>query len=226
MGNHQSNGTEAKSSKVSAGRFGILVVSGLLVCLSSFFWDSAVIEWVNTHDWEPLKKLAGFLSRWGDWPELMLYGGIGLGWAWTTRNRDLFKILLCMMFASTVAGAVVNSIRLTSGRARPNNTEATYEWNGLWRDGEFLLSKNKYHSFPSGHSGAAFAFFGLPLFADRRNWWLVLMAAGIAWSRIYLNVHHLSDVLVGAFIGIFVAAIVWDRFGPIAGRLVGRSKTE
>ena len=209
MGDHQSNESGPKSSRVSAAWFIAAVILGLLLCAVSFLYDGAVIDWVNAHDSKLLKELAGFLSRWGDWPELMIYGLIGLGLAWSARSQRLFKLVLCMMFAATVAGAVVNSVRLVSGRARPNNTEATHEWNGLWRGNEFLLFKNNYHSFPSGHCGAAFAFFGVPVFADRRHWWLLLAAAAIAWSRIYLNVHHLSDVFAGAFAGLLTGALVW-----------------
>jgi len=209
MGDHQSNESGPKSSRVSAAWFIAAVILGLLLCAVSFLYDGAVIDWVNAHDSKLLKELAGFLSRWGDWPELMIYGLIGLGLAWSARSQRLFKLVLCMMFAATVAGAVVNSVRLVSGRARPNNTEATQEWNGLWRGNEFLLFKNNYHSFPSGHCGAAFAFFGVPVFADRRHWWLLLAAAAIAWSRIYLNVHHLSDVFAGAFAGLLTGALVW-----------------
>jgi undecaprenyl-diphosphatase len=218
MGDHQSNESGTKSSRVSTAWLIGAVILGVLLCAVSFFFDRAVIDWVNAHDSRPLKELAGFLSRWGDWPELMLYGVFGLGLAWLTRNRRLLRLLLCMMFAATVGGAVVNSVRLVSGRARPNNTEATQEWNGLWRGKEFLLFKNNYHSFPSGHCGAAFAFFGVPVFADRRNWWLLLAAIAIAWSRIYLNVHHLSDVFVGSFAGLLTAALMWRWFrARIAG---------
>ena len=39
---------------------------------------------------------------------------------------------------------------------------------------------------------------------------LLLIAGAIGWSRIYLNVHHLSDVTVGAFIGIVTAYLLWE----------------
>jgi membrane-associated phospholipid phosphatase len=194
------------------------MVFALLICGLSFAFDGAVIEWVKAHDWKPLKEIAGFLSRWGDWPELMAYGGIGLCISWIARREQLIKVLVGMMIAATIAGAVVNSVRLVSGRTRPNNPEAVKEWNGLWNGGDFLLFKNKYHSFPSGHSGAAFAFFGVPMFANRRDWWPLLLAASIGWSRIYLNVHHLSDVVVGACVGIITAAFVWRRLGKVRSK--------
>ena len=215
MGNHQTNQSARKSSVVSPALLFGLLIAGITLCGLSFFWDQAVIQWVKTHDLKTLKDFAGLLSSWGDWPELMLFGCIGLASAWWVRDRALSKLLLCMMMAATIAGAIVNSVRLVSGRARPNNTEATQEWNGLWRGRKFLLFKNKYHAFPSGHTGAAFAFFGVPVFA--RRWyggWLLLIAVAIGWSRIYLNVHHFSDVTVGAFVGLVIAYLVWKWGAP------------
>jgi membrane-associated phospholipid phosphatase len=153
----------------------------------------------------------------------MLLGCLGLGLAAFARSRVACKILLCMMIAATISGAIVNSVRLLTGRARPSNTEATQEWNGLWRGREFLLFNSQYHSFPSGHTGAAFALFGVLLFADRRHGWWALLAAGlIAWSRIYSNAHHLSDVMVGALLGLLTASFVWERIEPRIDRLLGR----
>jgi undecaprenyl-diphosphatase len=77
------------------------------------------------------------------------------------------------------------------------------------------LFKNKYHAFPSGHAAAAFAFFGVPAFARRSyGWWMLLIAGAIGWSRIYLNVHHLSDVTVGALVGLITAYFVYKRAAP------------
>jgi membrane-associated phospholipid phosphatase len=124
-----------------------------------------------------------------------------------------------MLIAATLCGAIVNSVRLLTGRARPSNTEAIQEWNGLWRGRESLLFNSQYHSFPSGHTGVAFALFGVILFADRRHgWWALLAAAAIAWSRIYSSAHHLSDVVVGAFLGLVTASFVWERIEPRVDR--------
>jgi membrane-associated phospholipid phosphatase len=223
MGNQKSHRSEGKSSEVSVARLFLPLIVGILLCGLSFLFDQAVVEWVKAHDSQSLKHFAAFLSRWGDWPELMLFGCIGLGLGWLARSRVACRVLLCMIIASTISGAIVNSTRLLTGRARPNNTEAAHEWNGLWQGGELLLFKNKYHSFPSGHTGAAFAFFGVPFFANRRHGWLVLFAAAaIAWSRIYLNVHHLSDVMAGAFVGLITAFLVWERLEPRVDRFLGR----
>jgi membrane-associated phospholipid phosphatase len=223
MRNHQSYQGGLKSSEVSAVLLLSPLIVGITLCGLSFLCDQAVIQWVKGHDWTSLKSIAGFLSKWGDGPALMLFGCLAFGLALLVRSRAACKILLCMMIAGTISGAIVNSVRLLTGRARPTNTEATQEWNGLWRGRESLLFNSQYHSFPSGHTGTAFALFGVVLFANRRHgWWALLAAAAIAWSRIYSNAHHLSDVMVGALIGLAIASFVWDRIEPRVDRLLSK----
>ena len=216
MESHQIDESGRISNAVSPIFIRVLLIAGVLLCSLSFFLDQAVIGWVGMHDVKPLREFAHFLSSYGDWPQLMVFGLIGLGVALLLQNRAFARLLICMMIASTMAGAFVNTIRLTSGRTRPNYTGATREWNGLWDGCQFLLFNNKYHAFPSGHSGAASAFFGVPLFARRNYWRLIfLIAIAIGWSRLYLNVHHLSDVVCGVFAGLLIAYLVWTRIGPL-----------
>jgi len=58
------------------------------------------------------------------------------------------------------------------------------------------------HSFPSMHAAAAFA--AIPIL-DReyprlKKFWIAF-AVMVAFSRVYLDMHYLSDVITGAFIG-------------------------
>jgi undecaprenyl-diphosphatase len=72
-------------------------------------------------------------------------------------------------------------------------------------------------SFPSGHTTyAATTCVALVLVftapGPRRRWWWALATlgiAGMAWSRTYLDVHWLSDVVAGALLGIGVALVVF-----------------
>jgi len=208
-----------QSDPVSLPIHWVFLVIGIILCAFSFFWDDTVVAWVQVHDLKGVTRIAGYISNCGNWPELMVLGCVGLGIALWTKNRKLRRIVICMMIASTIAGAAVNSMKILSGRARPNNTEARREWNGLRHDGQFLLFKNKYHSFPSGHTGSAFAFFGVVAFARRSCGWLFLIAAGvIGWSRIQVNAHHLSDVLTGMVVGITVAYLTWWWIQPWLAR--------
>jgi undecaprenyl-diphosphatase len=72
-------------------------------------------------------------------------------------------------------------------------------------------------SFPSGHATFAGATFvaAVLLFtkvdASRRLWWGLALAgiAGMAWSRTYLQVHWLLDVVAGSLLGAGVALVVF-----------------
>jgi glycerophosphoryl diester phosphodiesterase/membrane-associated phospholipid phosphatase len=82
---------------------------------------------------------------------------------------------------------------------------------------------------PSGHAQNALAVWGL-LAASLRRWWaraaLVVLIAGIGWSRIHLGVHFLEDLLVGWLAGGLLLALYlvleprvkawWARTGPTA----------
>lgn len=78
------------------------------------------------------------------------------------------------------------------------------------------------YSFPSGHSMAAMAFFGLLIWLvwrtveDRRKRALICGALGIlialvGFSRIYLAVHYFTDVIAGFAIS-FVWLVVYTKF--------------
>jgi undecaprenyl-diphosphatase len=211
---HQKQPEQNKRSMSDVWKIGIVWLAVLLVAAMIGFWfDPIALQLVADHSNKSAKNFAGFLSKVGDWPELMVLGAAGL--FVIRRHRHLVTVILCMMIAATLAGVTVNCVRLLSGRARPNNTEVAPGWYGISHDGKWLLDKYKYHSFPSGHTGSALAFFGVLGFAFRRwSWGFLLLGAAIGWSRIYLNVHYFSDVVVGAVIGLFFAQFTWEWIGP------------
>jgi undecaprenyl-diphosphatase len=67
------------------------------------------------------------------------------------------------------------------------------------------------HSFPSGHAATSFACATtLTFFAPRLAPLFFVLAAAIAWSRVYVGVHYPLDVLGGAALGAVVAiALRW-----------------
>src|SRR5574344_460749 len=71
-------------------------------------------------------------------------------------------------------------------------------------DEEQIIHKPKYYSFPSGHTTASFSVVAVTML--RCNPPIIIfvlsLASLIAFSRVYLRVHYLSDVLAGAFLGL------------------------
>ena len=211
---HQKQPDQNRRSFWDVRKAEILWLALLVAAAVVGFWlDPIVVQLVAEHSNKAIKSFAGVLSKIGDWPELMVLAAAGL--LVVRRNRRLVVVIVSMMIAATLAGAAVNSVRLLSGRARPNNTEVGPGWYGISHQGKWLLDKYKYHSFPSGHTGSAFAYFGVLGFAFRRwSWGFLLLGIAIGWSRIYLNVHYFSDVIVGGIVGLFFAQLTWERIRP------------
>jgi undecaprenyl-diphosphatase len=89
-------------------------------------------------------------------------------------------------------------------------------------------------SFPSGHAAYAGAtcvalvvLFTVPV--SRRRWWWALALLGVlgmAWSRTYLQVHWLSDVVGGSSLGVGLALTIFAGAQLIASRGATRLAVE
>lgn len=93
---------------------------------------------------------------------------------------------------------------------------------------ELLIPPPASFSFPSGHSVSSFAA-ATVLAKCRRGWTFpaFLLAALMAFSRLYLFVHYPTDVLSGASLGILCALLVcwlFRRFGELAPVKPARKK--
>ena len=67
------------------------------------------------------------------------------------------------------------------------------------------------HSFPSGHSASAFALIITFALIIRNRWikyLLLILACGVAYSRVYISQHFLIDILIGSLLG-FLAALIF-----------------
>lgn len=76
-------------------------------------------------------------------------------------------------------------------------------------DARFAVRTPTTSAFPSGHASAA-AFAASALIAwDGRRWapWWVTVAAVVGLSRVYVRIHHASDVVGGAVVGMALAAV-------------------
>ncbi|WP_115789550.1 phosphatase PAP2 family protein [Arthrobacter silvisoli] len=130
---------------------------------------------------------------------------VGFCVAWWVRRRELWRpaLLLCAMGFTVVVTAVVKE---WVDRPRPPARD-------------FLLGPDDALSFPSGHTAgiAVFLFVLAYLLASRsgRRSTAVLAPAAalagtllVAFSRIYLGYHWMSDVLASIGLGLAVTAVV------------------
>ena len=164
-------------------------------------FDFAVVDWIQTH------LRCGFLDF--VMPKLTLFaeGGICL---------ILIGVLLLFFRSRRVCGAalltglaggfLVGNILLKNVIARPRpcwiNTAV-----------ELLIDIPSDYSCPSGHTLHCFIAATVLLRFDKRLGWPVLvLAILVAFSRMYLYVHFLTDILAGAALGVGIGLLVSRLF--------------
>lgn len=82
--------------------------------------------------------------------------------------------------------------------------------------------KGGHWSFPSAHAANAWALVTFLSLLLRRRWFMWMMVGWgvvMCYSRMYLGLHFLGDLLVGGAVGALVAVFVW-----IAFRYIGRQQ--
>ena len=66
------------------------------------------------------------------------------------------------------------------------------------------------HSFPSGHSALAFTFAMLMYLDNKKNWPAFVLAGFVAFSRLALGVHYLSDIIFGGVLAMLITICVYN----------------
>lgn len=164
--------------------------------------------WKNSADF----RFESSVRKYGDWPPLMGACVVALLFTGILNKRRWMRVIAAAMIASTLAGVVANTSRLTTGRTRPKESPKIEQgFYGPWHDGKLLVGQPAYNSFPSGHTATAFGLAAVIFFANPVWGIFALGGAGlVAWSSIAMGAHHPSDVVVSVILSFVVARFVWQ----------------
>jgi membrane-associated phospholipid phosphatase len=198
----------------------ILLLAALTV--GAFFYDAPVRSWILEQQavvaeeagrkWHRTDegRFWSAVSKYGDWPQLMLAGALLLGLSVWTKRTEWTKVVVAALLASTLAGIFANASRLTTGRVRPRDeVKHGAGFHGPWHNGRLTIGDPGFNSFPSGHTATAVGFAAPFLFAQPLVGVPVMVGAlAIGWSRMQLGAHHLSDVVLSTGLGLVVGWFV------------------
>jgi len=120
-----------------------------------------------------------------------------------------FRVALYVLVAQIVTGFVSIGIKNVWNEPRPSlyfqQHFPTVQLHQIAGEELHLV-----HSFPSGHTITAFAFFLTLVYFTKKptiQFLYFLLAVLVGYSRVYLSQHFAIDVLVGSFIGVSLSAI-------------------
>lgn len=159
--------------------------------------DKPIYDVIQKNRSNSLDSFADFVEEFGSYPSFGIMGGFYA--AGVMYNDSKAKAVAVDAFATSIvaAGVITTSLKVITGRSRPNAGDGTHHFQPFGGD----------RSFPSGHTAQAFSL--ASVIAEHYNeQWVDLTSYGIATmvglARIEQEAHFPSDVLAGAIIGTVV----------------------
>lgn len=153
--------------------------------------DMAVLDWIQVHlSGTLLDAVMPFVSALGNGGVVWII--LALVLLLSPKHRETGIAIAAALALEVICCNLV--LKPLVGRIRPCDVNTAVQ---------LLIPRPTDFSFPSGHTGAAFAAAGALFFRRNRLWLPVsILAVLIAFSRLYLYVHYPTDVLAGALLGI------------------------
>lgn len=178
--------------------------------------DRAIIVQVNSWNTPFLDELMWLVSWIPTWIPLYL---LLIFLVYKKENRNVMLLyILCFALLIGITDQVSSSFfKPFFARYRPShNLDILKEYSALHfyekSPGDFY--KGGKYGFVSGHSAnsfaiAVFASLVLKTHVKKIAVFLILWATLVAYSRMYLGVHYLSDCIAGAIVGSVIAYLVY-----------------
>ena len=169
-----------------------------------------MLDTINYWDGQVLIKFQELAIR----PELTPVMKI-LSWLGNKGMIWILLILVLLCFKKTRHAAVLAAVALALSYCLNNlflkelvDRTRPYE---TWNQVQLLIGKQHDPSFPSGHTASSFAVATSLALSFQRRWagtLLIILAAAIAISRMYVGVHYPLDVLCGMVDAILISHVV------------------
>jgi len=187
----------------------ILTVVVLITIVLYLYADREVAQYFYAMDRnDPVKSFFKSITTFGksEWfliPSILLF-------LWFRQSNNLLnaKKALYIFMTNVVAGLGVWLLKIPFGRMRPK----LYLEDNLYGFQWFEIT-SKYVSFPSGHAITAFSSaIALSLLFPKWKYPILIGGALVAFSRVVVTAHYLSDVFFASFLGTVVAYYLYQYY--------------
>jgi undecaprenyl-diphosphatase len=137
----------------------------------------------------------------GLWVAMLIWGG--------KRGRmAAVMLIIAVALADQVTCSILKPL---IGRVRPCNALAPGQF-------QLLVGGSRAMSFPSAHAANSFAMAAVVSWRFRRLAPVFyLVAALVAYSRVYVGLHYPLDVIAGAFLGVILGRVAMGIVAAIVG---------
>lgn len=173
--------------------FGILTLLIVLLITNHIAWIDNVYNWIVIHN-RVTTSFFKWITDFGYFHYIFTICIVLL--IFYKNKKELIHLYVIIMISTSIN----NILKLVFARPRPMLIPLVTE---------------KSYSFPSGHAMASMTFYGYLIYMLwnsklEKKWKIIgstllgLLIVTIGYSRIYLNVHYISDVLAGYMISIIL----------------------
>ena len=176
--------------------------------------DEAVASWFHVNGTPLGDRIFVIISLIGSPPAMAALFAAAVLYLWRAKQRTLIVAWVLSYIGGTILDGVMKEV---VRRPRPEYAMKFLHYNS-W-------------SFPSGHSMGSLIGFAMLAFTIIRVWpikntasrvlvWLcaAIMVALVGYSRIYLAVHYLSDVVAGYTLGLLWLAVCFTGLEMVSRR--------
>lgn len=169
-------------------------------------FDHAIMAFIQAHLHNPVTDAV--------FPVITYLGESGVFWILLALlfillgKRYGWRVTGCLMLGAMLLGLLTGELAIKNLVCRPRPFQE------ISADIRLLIPPPSGWSFPSGHSCASFAA-ATSVFLKDKRWGTaaLILAALIAFSRVFLFVHYPTDVLAGSALGVLCALAVSFAYG-------------
>ncbi|MBS3815030.1 MAG: phosphatase PAP2 family protein [Hadesarchaea archaeon] len=159
----------------------VLTIIIVIIGIASFFIDEQVLQWISNLRFSLLSELMKIITDRAIVGSVSVLLPIFILW-YKNKAKWILPLILSLLTA------IVLTYIFKSLFARPRPSAS--------------LIIVYFYSFPSGHAASVFSVIpAIEKGLKKLKWFWIVFACLIAFTRLYLGVHYLSDIIFGGLLG-------------------------